>query len=72
VTLPDHAERVGVVAGFDAAAGLGEITADDGTTFPFHCIAIADGTRQIETGMWVRFGVLPKLGRYEATDICPA
>ena len=65
-------ERTGVVAAFDAAAGLGEVVADDGVVLPFHCIEIADGTRTIEAGARVRFGVLAKLGRYEARALRPA
>ena len=34
---------------------------------PFHCIAIADGSRTIAVGTAVKFDLLPKLGRYEAT-----
>ena len=37
--------------------------------FAFHCTQIADGTRTIEVGQAVRFELLPKLGRYEATAI---
>ena len=64
-------ERTGLVTAFDVAAGLGEVTADDGATFAFHCIEIADGTRSIEVGTRVRFGVLAKLGRYEARALRP-
>jgi cold shock CspA family protein len=59
----------GTVTAFDDARGLGEITAADGTLHPFHCVSIADGTRTIEVGNIVTFGVLAKLGRYEAGDI---
>ena len=59
----------GTVTTFDRAVGLGEITADDGSLVPFHCIAIADGTRDIPVGVGVEFELLPKLGRYEATDV---
>jgi CspA family cold shock protein len=59
----------GHVTEFDEARGLGTITADDGRTYPFHCTQIADGTRDIGTGQAVRFDLLPKLGRYEATAI---
>ena len=59
----------GHVTDVDEARGLGTITAEDGRAFPFHCTQIIDGTRQIETGQSVRFDLLPKLGRYEATAI---
>ena len=41
----------------------------DGTNYPFHCIEIADGSRDIAVGTGVDFTLLPKLGRYEAADI---
>lgn len=61
----------GVVESFDAAAGLGQIRADDGSSVPFHCMSIADGSRSIAVGAEVTFHLLPKLGRYEATAIAP-
>ena len=64
--------RAGTVAAFDEAEGLGEIAGDDGRTYPFHCIEIADGGRTIATGTTVTFDVLAKLGRYEAARITPA
>jgi len=62
----------GTVTAFDDPRGLGTITADDGEVYAFHCTQIADGTRTIEVGTAVRFELLPKLGRYEATAIEPA
>ena len=59
----------GTVTAFDEARGLGTITAGDGRVYPFHCTQIADGSRTIAVGQSVRFEVLPKLGRYEATAI---
>jgi cold shock CspA family protein len=59
----------GTVTTFDKAVGLGEITADDGRIVPFHCIVIADGSRDIPVGVAVEFDLLPKLGRYEAAHI---
>ena len=61
----------GVVTAFDEAVGLGEIASEDGRRFAFHCVAIADGSRTIEVGTAVEFELIPKLGRYEATDIRP-
>ena len=63
----------GTVSAFDERRGLGEITADDGTVYPFHCTVIADGTRTIEVGAPVKFEVVPgRLGRWEAAEIKPA
>jgi cold shock CspA family protein len=63
----------GVVATFDEARGLGTIRADDGAELPFHCTAIADGTRTIPEGQRVCYGVVPGLvGRWEASAITPA
>ena len=62
----------GTVTAFDKAAGLGAVTADDGTAYPFHCTQIADGTRTIAVGAPVSFEIRPwHLGRYEATVIRP-
>ena len=42
----------------------------DGTAYPFHCTALVDGTRTIEVGAMVTFGVRPGgLGRWEATAV---
>ena len=60
----------GVVEEFDERRGLGTIVADDGRVLPFHCTAIADGSRTVEAGRRVQFGVAPGLlGRWEATRI---
>jgi cold shock CspA family protein len=60
----------GVVAEFDEPRGLGVIRGDDGADVPFHCTAIADGSRTVETGRRVRFEVVPGLlGRWEASGI---
>jgi cold shock CspA family protein len=62
--------RQGKVRSFDERRGLGEIEGDDRTTFPFHCTAIADGTRRIAPGTPVEFDVVAGLpGRWEATAI---
>jgi cold shock CspA family protein len=66
------ASHHGTVSAFDREVGLGEVTDDDGRVWPFHCIAIADGTRDIATSTRVAFELLPKLGRWEATAIRPA
>jgi cold shock CspA family protein len=62
----------GRVVAFDGHAGLGEIAADDGTRYPFHCTQIADGSRHVEVGAVVEFEVAAGLpGRWEATAIRP-
>jgi cold shock CspA family protein len=67
---PDFGEASGTVASFDNAAGLGVITGTDGVTYPFHCTAIADGTRDIEVGRAVTFRVVAgHVGKLEATQI---
>jgi len=60
----------GTVTEFDDPRGLGTVTADDGRVLPFHCTAIADGTRTIEPGTRVTFTLRPgHLGRWEATGV---
>ena len=67
------AETVGQIVAFDRGRGLGELEAIDGTRYPFHCTAIADGTRAIATGVDVEFRVVAgPLGRPEAGAIRPA
>jgi cold shock CspA family protein len=66
-------QRRGIVDGYDEAAGHGTIVDDAGRRWWFHCTAIADGTRTIDTGAAVRFRLAPgTLGRYEATGVEPA
>ena len=62
----------GTVTSFDREVGLGEVTTADGSVVLFHCIEIADGTRDIAVGADVTFGLIGKLGRYEAAGITPA
>ena len=63
----------GTVSSFSEDRGLGEITADDATVYPFHCTVIADGTRTIAVGTRVEFEIVPgPLGRWEASAIKPA
>ena len=62
----------GRVTSFDDGRGLGEITGDDGTVYPFHCTMIADGTRTIAVGTAVEFDVIAgHLGRWEAAAVTP-
>ena len=64
--------RTGTVTAFDEQRGLGEVTDADGEVLPFHCTAIADGSRTIDSGTAVSFQVRPgPLGRWEAAGICP-
>jgi cold shock CspA family protein len=59
----------GTVIEFDEARGLGVLDAE-GTTYAFHCTALIDGTRTIEVGTAVSFGVRSGgLGKWEATAI---
>jgi cold shock CspA family protein len=62
----------GTVSNFDADVGLGDLVADDGTIYPFHCVELTDGTRTIDVGTAVTFEVLNKLGRHEASQITRA
>jgi cold shock CspA family protein len=58
----------GTVVEFDEPRGLGVIDAG-GERYPFHCTAIADGTRTIPVGTAVQFEVRPGgMGRWEATE----
>lgn len=66
------AASTGTVESFDAHAGLGVVRADDGAAWPFHCVSIADGSRNIAPGTKVRFTVRFHVARDEAFDIAPA
>ncbi len=62
--------RTGTVTAFDEDRGLGEITTDGGDVHHFHCTGIADGSRTIDVGAAVRFGLIPgRLGQWEAWDV---
>jgi len=66
------AEATGTVAAFDDPRGLGTVRVDGGGELPFHCTAIADGTRTIAVGAPVRFRVVAgRLGRWEADQLAP-
>jgi cold shock CspA family protein len=63
----------GTVASFDDPRGLGVVRSDAGVDYPFHCTAVADGSRAIDEGTEVTFRVVAgRLGRWEATDLRPA
>ena len=69
MTTPGTARHRGTVLEFDPVAGYGTVGAEQSRWF-FHCTAIADGTRSIQPGTSVDFGLTPgHLGRWEATDI---
>jgi CspA family cold shock protein len=64
--------RGATVTAFDEPVGLGELTEPDGTLHPFHCTAIADGSRDIAVGTEVTFRlVAARAGRFEASDVRP-
>ena len=73
---PDHGVALGpgtgVVESFDDPRGLRVVRADSGDHYPFHCTAVADGTRSIPAGTAVSFRVVAgRMGRWEATDLRP-
>ena len=59
----------GSVTEFSADRGLGTIEGDDGLSYLFHVIEIADGTRTIDVGQPVRFRLLPRFGQLQAGSI---
>lgn len=66
-----RAER-GKVERFDVEAGLGEVRAEDGRTYPFHCTEITDGSRRISSGTEVTYELAPgHLGLWEARAVTP-
>ncbi|MBQ91230.1 MAG: hypothetical protein CL441_07405 [Acidimicrobiaceae bacterium] len=65
--------RSGAVAAFDDGSGLGEVVDEAGDRWPFHCTAVADGSRTIAAGTAVAFTLVPgRAGRWEAADLRPA
>lgn len=62
----------GTVTLFDANRGLGDITDDAGSVWPFHCAEIADGSRTIDVGQRVSFVTKFHVTRVEAFGITPA
>ena len=59
-----------MVAAFDTERGLGTVTTDEGDDLPFHCTAVADGSRTIAVGTRVVFRAVPgHLGRMEAREL---
>jgi len=63
--------RTGTVTEFDAFVGLGVVRTDVGEDFPFHCVSIADGSRDIAVETRVGFSVRFHIARDEAFGIEP-
>lgn len=62
--------RAGRVRSFDEHRGRGEVETDSGERYPFHCTAVADGSRRIDPGTAVSFVVRPGPGgRWEAASL---
>jgi hypothetical protein len=60
----------GVIASFDATRGDGSFVAATGESFYFHCVTIADGTRDIPVGVDARaMRVVGHLGRDEVAEV---
>ncbi|MGH9082092.1 MAG: cold-shock protein [Acidimicrobiales bacterium] len=63
---------LGTVVAFDPERGLGTVEADDGQSLPFHCTAVADGSRSVAVGARVAFEVAAgHLGRRQARRLTP-
>ena len=68
--VPPGEVKFGTVAGYDDAAGYGELVDAAGERWWFHCTAIADGTRTIEVGTRVTYDVVPgRRGQWEAQRV---
>jgi CspA family cold shock protein len=59
----------GVVVEFDAFVGLGYVSAANSDKYLFHCIEIADGSRDIEVGCVVSFETIERFQHAEARQI---
>lgn len=60
----------GTVVDFDVHRGLGVLEEHTGRRLPFHCTAIADGSRSIAVGTPTAFEVVPGVGgAWEAANI---
>ncbi|WP_419919329.1 cold shock domain-containing protein [Candidatus Poriferisocius sp.] len=70
--MADTLLLTGCVESFDSATGWGMITTVSNTSYPFHCTAVADGTRTIEAGTAVVFRLSPgHRGAWEAVGVTP-
>jgi len=63
------ARLTGTVTDFDFAVGLGHLSTAEGETRLFHCVEIADGTRDIAVGSQVSFLPVTRFGHLEAADL---
>lgn len=64
--------QTGSVIDFDDPRGLGVVQARSGAEYPFHCTAVADGSRTVAIGTAVSFRVVAgRLGRWEADELRP-
>lgn len=54
----------GRVADFDEQRGLGTVMGDDGSAAPFHCTAVADGSRSVPVGAEVVYEIEPGPGAH--------
>ncbi|MGH9169623.1 MAG: hypothetical protein ACRD0Z_01920 [Acidimicrobiales bacterium] len=62
---------LGVVSDYDSASGLG-VVSTGARSYKFHCTAIADGSRLVDTGARVAFVLAPGLGgELEAAVLTP-
>jgi len=62
----------GRVLAFDDHRGRGEVEDSEGRTAPFHCTAVADGTRTIAIGTEITFRLVTgPVGVQEAADLRP-
>ncbi|MDY7103447.1 MAG: hypothetical protein S0880_19860 [Actinomycetota bacterium] len=69
---PGAGHRRGTVLSFDDPRGIGVVGDATGEVAPFHCTAIADGSRTIEVGAPVGYDLVAgRLGRWEASRIVP-
>jgi cold shock CspA family protein len=67
-----HRPATGTVTAFDDDRGLGTVDVDGAGELPFHCTAVADGSRHAEVGTRVTFVVVPgRCGRWEARGLTP-
>jgi cold shock CspA family protein len=70
---PGAGPRRGEVVVFDDPRGIGVVRSTLGELVPFHCTAVADGSRTVPVGAAVSFVVVPgRLGRWEAIAMAPA
>ena len=70
--MPGSPARTGTVQSFDDDRGVGVVADEEGTRYPFHCTAIADGSRTIVAGTRVSFVLAPgHLGICEGRNLSP-